>query len=96
MATNVIAFPVNLRKNQNSYNSGYRKYYAETDTREPLNLKGFAKHISDHGKLVTFDLAQLVLQNIVGCMKEGQGHRGGNPGSGYRKPDRGRTPAIHP
>ena len=36
METNVIAFPVNLRKNQNSYNSGYRKYYAETDTREPL------------------------------------------------------------
>ena len=70
MATSNIAFPINLRQNQNSYTSAYSKYYAEVDTKEPLNLKGFAKHISDHGKLVTFDLAQLVLANIVSCLKE--------------------------
>ena len=70
MATSNIAFPVNLRQNKNSYTSAYGKYYAEVDTKEPLNLKGFAKHISDHGKLVTFDLAQLVLVNIVSCLKE--------------------------
>ena len=54
MATNNIPFPVNLRQNQNSYSNAYGKYYAEPDTKEPLNLKGFAKHISDHGKLVTY------------------------------------------
>ena len=70
MATSNIAFPINLRQNQNTYNNGYGKYYAEVDTKEPLNLKGFAKHISDHGKLVTYDLAQLVLNNIVSCLKE--------------------------
>ena len=70
MATSNIAFPINLRQNKNSYTSAYGKYYAEVDTKEPLNLKGFAKHISDHGKLVTFDLAQLVLVNIVSCLKE--------------------------
>ena len=70
MATANIAFPVNLRQNQNTYSTGYGNFYAEPDTREPLNLKGFAKHISDHGKLVTFDLAQLVLANIVSCLKE--------------------------
>ena len=70
MATNNIPFPVNLRQNQNSYSNAYGKYYAEPDTKEPLNLKGFAKHISDHGKLVTYDLAQLVLANIVSCLKE--------------------------
>ena len=70
MATNVIAFPVNLRKNKNQYNPGYGNYYAEADTKEPLNLKGFAKHISDHGKLVDYNLAELVLGNIVDCMKE--------------------------
>ena len=70
MATNVIAFPVNLRKNKNQYNPGYGNYYAEADTTEPLNLKGFAKHISDHGKLVDYNLAELVLGNIVDCMKE--------------------------
>ena len=70
MATNNIAFPVNLRQNKNTYTSAYGKYFAEVDSKEPLNLKGFAKHISDHGKLVTFDLAQLVLANIVSCLKE--------------------------
>ena len=41
MASEVIAFPVNLRRNQNKYNAAYGKYYAEADSKEPLNLKGF-------------------------------------------------------
>ena len=40
---------MNLRQNKNTYTSAYGKYFAEVDTKEPLNLKGFAKHISDHG-----------------------------------------------
>ena len=70
MATDIIAFPVNLRKNNNRFNKGYGKYYPEADTKEPLNLKGFAKHISEHGKLVDYPMAVLVLQNIVSCLKE--------------------------
>ncbi len=70
MAKENIAFAVNLRQNQNSFSSAFSKYFAEPDSKEPLNLKGFAKHISDHGKLVTYDLAQLVLVNIVSCLKE--------------------------
>ena len=70
MATEVIAFPVNLRRNNNQYNNGYGKYYAEADTKEPLNLKGFARHLTEHGKLVDYPMAVLVLQNIVACMKE--------------------------
>ena len=70
MASEVIAFPVNLRKNNNQYNAGYGKYYPEADTKEPLNLKGFARHISEHGKLVDYPMAVLVLQNIVACLKE--------------------------
>ena len=70
MASEVIAFPVNLRQNQNSFSSSYKKYYPEADTKEPLNLKGFAKHLSEHGKLVDYPMAVLVLQNIVACLKE--------------------------
>ena len=70
MASEVIAFPVNLRKNKNQYNAGYGQYYPEADTKEPLNLKGFARHISDHGKVVDYTLAELVVQNIVGWLKE--------------------------
>ena len=70
MATDIIAFPVNLRKNNNRFNKGYGKYYPEADSKEPLNLKGFARHISEHGKLVDYPMAVLVLQNIVTCLKE--------------------------
>ncbi len=70
MASEVIAFSVNLRRNQNKYNAAYGKYYPEADTKEPLNLKGFARHLSEHGKLVDYPMAVLVLQNIVGCLKE--------------------------
>ena len=70
MANEVIAFPVNLRKNNNEHNHGYGKYYAEADAKEPLNLKGFARHLSEHGKLVDYPMAVLVLQNIVSCLKE--------------------------
>ena len=41
MASEVIAFPVYLRKNKNQYNAGYGQYYPEADTKEPLSLKGF-------------------------------------------------------
>ena len=70
MASEVIAFPVNLRKNKNQYNAGYGQYYPEADTKEPLSLKGFAKHLAEHGKLVDYPMAVLVLQNIVSCLKE--------------------------
>ena len=39
MASEVIAFQVNLRKNNNRFNKGYGKYYPEADSKEPLNLK---------------------------------------------------------
>ena len=70
MASEVISFPVNLRKNKNQYNPSYGKYFPEADTKEPLNLKGFARHLSEHGKLVDYPMAVLVLQNVVNCLKE--------------------------
>ena len=35
-----------------------------------MSLKGFAKHLAEHGKLASYDMLVLVLQNIVGCLKE--------------------------
>ena len=70
MASEVIAFPVNLRRNKNEYNAAYGKYFPEVDSKEPLNLKGFAHHLAEHGKLVDYPMAVLVLQNIVACLKE--------------------------
>ena len=45
-------------------------YYPEVEPKEPMSLKGFARHLSEHGKLATYEMLVLVLQNIVSCMKE--------------------------
>ncbi len=70
MARNEITFQVNLKKDTNSASRTYGMYFGEAETKEPLNLKGFAKHLSEHGKLTTYEMMVLVLQNIVSCMKE--------------------------
>ena len=61
---------VDLYKNNNTESKGYGMYYPRIFKRDGLNLKGFAKHISEHGSLVKYDLAVLVLQNIVSCLRE--------------------------
>ncbi len=61
---------IDLYKNMNTESKGYGMYYGRIFKRKGLNLKGFAKHISEHGSLVTYDVAFLVLQNIISCLKE--------------------------
>ena len=70
MARNDITFLVNLRKNKNTASKTYGLYYPEAEPKVPLSLKGFARHLSEHGKLATYEMLVLVLQNIVTCMKE--------------------------
>ena len=70
MARNEITFLVNLRKNTNTASKTFGQYYGEAESAEPLGLKGFAKHLAEHGKLATYEMLVLVLQNIVSCMKE--------------------------
>ena len=65
-----ISMLVDVIKNTNTDSKYYGKYYGRIFTRNGLNLKGFAKHVSEHGSLVKYDLMVLVLQNIVTCMKE--------------------------
>jgi predicted histone-like DNA-binding protein len=61
---------VDIYKNKNVTSRAYGLYYPRIFFRDGLNLKGFAKHISEHGSLVTYELAVLVLQNIVNCLRE--------------------------
>ena len=70
MATNEIKMGINLRQNKNVKNSGYGKYYPEVDTQETLTLKGFAKHMSDHGSIYSLDLIEGVLKKITQCLPE--------------------------
>ena len=70
MARNEITFQVNLKKDTNSASRTYGMYFGEAESKEPLNLKGFAKHLSEHGKLADYQMVVLVVQQVVECMKE--------------------------
>jgi len=70
MARNEITFLVNVRKNMNTASKTYGQYYGYAAPKEALSLRGFAKHVSDHGRLVDYDLMVLVLRNIISCLKE--------------------------
>ena len=70
MARSNIPMVINLRQNKNDESSAYGKYFAEVDSKEPLNLKGFAKHMTSHGKIADYQMCVLVLGQVVDCMTE--------------------------
>ena len=61
---------INLRQNKNDDSTAYGKFFAEVDSKEPLNLKGFAKHMTGHGKIADYQMCVLVLGQVVECMTE--------------------------
>ena len=70
MATKRIAMGINLRQNKITGNSGYGKYYPEVDVQKTLSLRGFAKHMTDHGSLFGRDVIEAVLIKITECLPE--------------------------
>ena len=70
MARSNVAMVINLRQNKNDESTAYGKYFAEVDSKEPLNLKGFAKHMTGHGKIADYQMCVLVLGQVVECMSE--------------------------
>ena len=74
MAKENIAFLLNLRKNIVEGSKMEGRYYPEAESKEALTTKGFAKHVADHGGMVTYEFMQLVLASIVKCLKEMMSH----------------------
>ena len=74
MAKENIAFLVNLRKNIVEGSKMAGRYYPEAESKEALTTKGFARHVADHGGMVTYEFMQLVLASIVKCLKEMMSH----------------------
>ena len=84
MARSNVPMVINLRQNKNDDSTAYgkyfaevdSKYFAEVDSKEPLNLKGLAKHMTEHGKISSKEMCELVLGELVSCMthllREGQ------------------------
>ena len=74
MAKENIAFLVNLCKNIVEGSKMEGRYYPEAESKEALTTKGFARHVADHGGMVTYEFMQLVLASIVKCLKEMMSH----------------------
>ena len=76
MARSEIPMVINLRQNMNDDSTAFGKYFAAVDRKEPLNLKGLAKHMTEHGKISSLEMCQLVLGEMVNCLvhllREGQ------------------------
>ena len=70
MATQKIAMGINLRQNKIIGSSAYGKYYPEVDTQNTLSLRGFAKHMTDHGSLYGRAIVEGVLLQITECLPE--------------------------
>jgi len=60
MANQKIALGINLRKNKIETSSGYGKYYPEVDVQKTLSLRGFAKHMTDHGSIYGRDIVKAI------------------------------------
>ena len=61
---------INLRQNKIIGSSAYGKYYPEVDTQKTLSLRGFAKHMTDHGSLYGRAIVEGVLLQITECLPE--------------------------
>ena len=70
MARSNIPMVINLRQNTNDESTAYGKYFAEIDRKEPINLKGFCRHMTEHGKIASEQMCELVIKQMVDCMKE--------------------------
>jgi hypothetical protein len=70
MAKERIALGINLRQNKITGNAGYGKYYPEVDVQKTLSLRGFAKHMTDHGCVFGRDVLEAVLIKITECLPE--------------------------
>ena len=70
MAKEKIAMGINLRQNKITGNAGYGKYYPEVDVQKTLSLRGFAKHMTDHGSIFGRDVLEAVLIKITECLPE--------------------------
>ncbi|MBQ8456805.1 MAG: HU family DNA-binding protein [Prevotella sp.] len=59
-----------VKQNQNTFNSGYGKWYAQIKNLETLNTRKLANHISEHGSIYTPDVVYGVLEKFRSCLVE--------------------------
>ena len=63
-------FLVNIRKNLNSNNAGYGKFYPKAVEKDTITLRGLAKHMAEHQCVYSRDIIEGVLIKMALCMIE--------------------------
>ena len=70
MPAEKISLGINLRLNKNDKTTAFGKYYPEVDVQKTLSLRGFARHMTDHGCSFGRDVIESVLFKITECLPE--------------------------
>ena len=83
MPSNTIVMPIDIKQNRNALSKVYGHYFPEVHCRQTLSTYGLAKHMSDHGSLVSEEILRLVL-------------RGGGQSDGCQQPRRRHPHPLHP
>ena len=65
-----MAITVGLKQNQNSYSTGYKKWYPRAKYGKIIDISGLARHIHDHHAIYPEDLVRGVLQCATRCTRE--------------------------
>jgi hypothetical protein len=83
-AKNTIPMLVDLYRNKMTTSKCYGMIFGRVFSRDGLNLKGFAKHLSHHGKLATYEMMVLV-PGAYEDLAAGPDQRAGSGAGGGRR-----------
>ena len=70
MAVKNPQFEINVRKNTNTNNPGYGKYYPKAKEKQTISLRGLTNHMASHNCIYGRDIIEGVLTKMVSCVTE--------------------------
>ena len=63
-------FEINVRKNTNTNNPGYGKYYPKAKEKQTISLRGLTNHMASHNCIYGRDIIEGVLTKMSSCITE--------------------------
>ena len=70
MAVKNPQFEINVRKNTNSNNPGYGKYYPKAKEKKTISQRGLINHMAGHNCIYGSDVIDGVIQKLKSCLVE--------------------------
>ena len=63
-------FEINIRQNDNTFNSGYGKYYPKAKEKQTISLRGLCDHMAGHNCIYGRDVIEGVIIKMSSCIVE--------------------------